>query len=75
MSLTVQNLSFSYGKHDVLREISFAAEAGELLAILGPNGVGKTTLFKCVMGLERRYAGTILADGTEIGRASCRERV
>ena len=54
MSLTVENMSFSYGKHPVLHELTFTAEAGELLAILGPNGVGKTTLFKCVMGQERK---------------------
>ena len=74
MSLTVENLSFSYGKHEVLHEISFAAQAGELLAILGPNGVGKTTLFKCVMGLERRYTGHILADEADLATLSPRER-
>ena len=74
MSLTVENLSFRYGKHEVLHEVSFAANAGELLAILGPNGVGKTTLFKCVMGLERRYAGHILADGADLASLSPRER-
>lgn len=74
MSLTVDNLSFSYGRHAVLQGVSFAAQAGELLAILGPNGVGKTTLFKCVMGLERRYAGTILADGTDLAALTPRER-
>ena len=74
MSLTVDNLSFSYGRHAVLQEVSFAAQAGELLAILGPNGVGKTTLFKCVMGLERRYTGTIRADGADLAALSPRER-
>ena len=54
MSLTIENLSFAYCPRQVLHEVSFTAQAGELLAILGPNGVGKTTLFKCVMGMERR---------------------
>ncbi len=74
MSLTVENLSFSYGKRAVLHEISFTAQAGELLAILGPNGVGKTTLFKCVMGLERRYTGCIENDGVDLLALSPRER-
>ena len=74
MSLTVNDLSFSYGQHQVLRQLSFTAEAGELLAVLGPNGVGKTTLFKCVMGLERRYTGQILADGADLSALSPRER-
>ena len=59
MRLTIENLSFRYGGREVLHEISFAAEEGELLAILGPNGVGKTTLFKCVMGLERPCGGRV----------------
>ena len=74
MSLTIENLSFSYGKRPVLRQLSFTAQAGELLAILGPNGVGKTTLFKCVMGQERRYGGRILADGADLSALSPRDR-
>ena len=74
MSLIVENLSFSYGKYPVLRELSFTAEAGELLAILGPNGVGKTTLFKCVMGQERKYTGRIAADGADLAALTPRER-
>ena len=74
MSLTVENLSFAYGKQPVLQGVTFTAQAGELLAVLGPNGVGKTTLFKCVMGLERRYAGRITAGGTDLASLSPRER-
>ena len=74
MSLTVENMSFSYGKHPVLHELTFTAEAGELLAILGPNGVGKTTLFKCVMGQERKYSGRIAADGADLAALTPRER-
>ncbi len=74
MSLTVENMSFSYVKHPVLHELTFTAEAGELLAILGPNGVGKTTLFKCVMGQARRYEGRILADGADLSALSPRAR-
>ena len=74
MNLSIENLSFGYGARTVLHEVSFTAQAGELLAILGPNGVGKTTLFKCVMGLERRYTGKILADGVDLSALSPRER-
>ncbi len=74
MSLTVENLSFSYGQRAVLHQLSFTAQAGELLAILGPNGVGKTTLFKCVMGQARRYEGRILADGADLSALSPRAR-
>ena len=74
MSLTVENLSFSYGQRPVLHQLSFTAQAGELLAILGPNGVGKTTLFRCVMGQARQYTGRILADGADLSALSPRAR-
>ena len=74
MSLRVQNLSFSYGKRPVLEDVSFEVQAGELLAILGPNGVGKTTLFRCVMGLLKGYSGNILADGADLAALSPRAR-
>ena len=72
MSLRVENLSFGYDKRPVLEEVSFSAEDGELLAILGPNGVGKTTLFKCILGLEKKYSGQILLDGAEVRSLSPR---
>ena len=50
MSLSVENLFFSYGQRAVLRDVTFSAEKGELLSVLGPNGVGKTTLFRCILG-------------------------
>lgn len=51
MSMIVENLSFSYGTHDVLKSVSFRAEYGEFLSVLGPNGVGKSTLFRCMLGI------------------------
>ncbi len=63
MSLVVEKLSFSYCTRSVLRDVSFCAEDGRLLAILGPNGVGKTTLFRCILGLLSHYTGDILLNG------------
>lgn len=73
MSITAENLCFSYGTHEVLRDVCFHAADGRLLAVLGPNGVGKTTLFRCILGLQKRYAGTITVDGRDAGRLSARE--
>jgi len=49
--LEVENLSFTYGKREVLHEIAFSVKEGEMLFILGPNGSGKTTLLKCINGI------------------------
>ena len=51
MTFSVRGGSFAYGTERVLDRISFSVESGEVLCILGPNGVGKTTLLKCMMGL------------------------
>ena len=73
MTLSVRKLTFAYKKTPVLSDVSFDAEPGELLAILGPNGVGKTTLFRCILGEQKRYAGTIEIDGVDVRTLSARE--
>jgi lipopolysaccharide export system ATP-binding protein len=50
--LEVKNLSQTLGKKDILKSISFAVDAGQVVAFLGPNGAGKTTLLKTVIGLH-----------------------
>ena len=42
--MTVQNLAFAYGEREILHDISFSVEYGEFVSVLGPNGVGKSTL-------------------------------
>jgi len=73
MSIEVRDLSFSYGDRPVLHDISFRVEKGEFLSILGPNGVGKSTLFRCVLGLLSGYTGTVLVDGVDSRSFSVRE--
>ncbi len=65
MSLSVRELTFAYKKTPVLSGVTFDAAPGEFLAVLGPNGVGKTTLFRCILGEQKRYAGTIAIDGAD----------
>ena len=57
----------------MLRDISFRVEQGEFLSILGPNGVGKSTLFRCVLGLLSGYTGQVLVDGVDARQFSIRE--
>jgi len=73
LSVQVKNLSFSYGENPVLKDVSFTANDGELMAVLGPNGVGKSTLFRCMLGLLREYEGETLIDGENIRNMSARE--
>ena len=53
MKLSVKDLSFSYGGRKVLDKISFDVEDNSIVSILGPNGVGKTTLLRCLCNLHR----------------------
>jgi len=73
MSIEVKNLSFSYGDHPVLHDISFSVGKGEFLSILGPNGVGKSTLFRCILGLLSGYTGDVMIDGINARTFSTRE--
>ena len=73
MNLCVQKLSFSYGEHRVLSDVSFSLESGEFLSVLGPNGVGKSTLFRCILGLLGGYTGAITCDGSDMRGMSRRE--
>lgn len=73
MNIKVNSLSFSYGSQRVLENVSFEARAGELLSVLGPNGVGKSTLFKCMLGLLRGYKGSVHAGETDVAKMPAAE--
>lgn len=65
MSIEIRSLCFAYGEQQVLRDVSFTAQTGEFISVLGPNGVGKSTLFRCILGLLRSYRGSILVNGKD----------
>lgn len=62
-AIEVSRLMKSYGSHVVLKEISFQIAAGEIFALLGINGAGKTTALECVEGLKKYDSGTITVNG------------
>jgi urea transport system ATP-binding protein len=73
--LAVESLSVYYGESHVVRDVSFHLEAHETIAVMGRNGMGKTTLFKALIGLLPVGSGRILLRGRDITRAKSYERV
>ena len=67
--ITVENLEFSYGTTPVLRGLDLSVEAGEVVCLLGPNGVGKTTLVENLLGSLTPTSGTVRVLGTDPRRA------
>ncbi|MBS7525203.1 ABC transporter ATP-binding protein [Fusibacter paucivorans] len=68
--IAVDSLTFQYGKRPVLKSVSFTVRSGEMVALLGPNGVGKSTLFRCLLGFTKHYEGTVRIGGKDIKRLS-----
>jgi len=65
--LTVENLNQYYGSSQTLRDLTFEVPAGACTALLGRNGVGKTTLLRCLMGVVPIARGSVRFAGQEIG--------
>jgi len=65
-SLVVRGLQKSYGRRQVVKDVSLSVASGEVVGLLGPNGAGKTTSFYLIVGLIRADAGAILLDGQRI---------
>ena len=68
MILEIKNLSFAYDKQFVFKDLNFNLESPDVLSILGPNGIGKTTLIKCLLGIKKKTSGEILIDGKDIDK-------
>ena len=78
MMLDVRDLYFAYGDRQVLRGITFSVDKGELVSVLGPNGVGKSTLFQCILGIHKKFSGEIEIEGRsvlEMGARSLAQRI
>lgn len=66
MIFSVKNGTFGYDSKEVIKDISFSIGEGEIMSVLGSNGVGKTTLLKCMMGLQKWKKGCSLIDDEPI---------
>jgi len=68
--LAIEGLSAGYGRAEVLSKVSLRLGEGEALAVLGRNGVGKTTLIDSIVGVTRRFAGSIALAGRDLSSLS-----
>jgi len=73
-TLEVRGLAKSIDGQPVLKDVTFGLQDGELAAILGPSGGGKTTLFRCILGELTPEAGEIFIDGQEVGQLPTERR-
>ena len=72
--LVVKNIAKSFGKRQVVRDVSLSLQRGEVVGLLGPNGAGKTTCFYMIMGLIGVDSGTISIDGENVTRLPMYQR-
>jgi branched-chain amino acid transport system ATP-binding protein len=66
MTLAVENLRAAYGEIEVLHGVNLTVAKGQIVALLGANGAGKSTVIKAIMGLVKPTAGRILLDGRDL---------
>ena len=66
MRLELKNISKNYGNHEIFYDLSFKFESNKIYGVVGPNGVGKSTLFKCIVGLLDVNAGKISINYNEV---------
>lgn len=72
--IKVKNLHKSFDSLHVLKGIDFTAETGEVIAVLGPSGMGKSTFLRCLNFIERPDTGTIEIDGVKVDVDNCKDK-
>ena len=73
--ISIKNLQVSYGQSLVIPDMTFSASQGEILGIVGRNGMGKSTLFRALIGMIPTRSGSIAVNGTEITNQASYRRV
>jgi zinc transport system ATP-binding protein len=73
--LSVEQLGFRYNSVEVLSDISFSVDAGDYIGLVGPNGSGKTTVIKIILGLLQQEKGAVTLFGTDLSAFRDRQRI
>ena len=73
--ISIKKLNVAYGQSQILHDISFEAEQGQIVAVMGKNGMGKTTLMKSLIGLLKPVSGNIILDGADVTDLESYQRV
>ena len=63
MILKIKNLSKSFGNHEVLKNVNLTMDKGEIIAVIGSSGSGKSTMLRCINGLVKPTSGIIEYEG------------
>ena len=74
IGISLNNIRFSYGKNDVIKNVDLEISNREIVSLVGPNGAGKTTLLKLMGGLLKPSHGKVYVMGKQIGEISPRSR-
>lgn len=72
--IQIENIRFTLAGTKILRNVSFAVNAGDYCSIIGPNGAGKTTLIKCIAGIHQKWKGSVKLKGRATETYRSRER-
>jgi len=73
--IEIKDLHVGYGQSEVIHGVNLEAQAGQIVAVMGRNGMGKTTLFKALMGVIRSTSGTIKIGGVDVTKMPSYKRV
>lgn len=74
MKFEAKDIRAGYENLDIVKDVSFTVTSGEVLCLLGPNGVGKTTLFKSLLGFLPLHGGEVLIDGQPCDYHDCKKQ-
>jgi putative amino-acid transport system ATP-binding protein len=72
--IKIRNLHKSFGALQVLKGIDFTASEGEVVAVIGPSGMGKSTFLRCINFIEKPEKGILEIDGIEVNAQTCKEK-